>query len=94
MVSILLSKDGRFETSRGRSASAKLKYDLAADDFCFRELFATEAAFCGLGRIAKMQSLNGQDIGLHLSNFAEVGITSGGSISVKDYFAARLRNPG
>jgi len=27
---------------------AELKYDLAADDFCLREFFATEAAFCGI----------------------------------------------
>jgi hypothetical protein len=26
----------------------ELKYDLAADDFCLREFFATEAAFCGI----------------------------------------------
>ena len=27
---------------------AELKYDLAADDFCMRQFFATEAAFCGI----------------------------------------------
>jgi hypothetical protein len=27
---------------------AELKYDLAADDFCLHEFFATEAAFCGI----------------------------------------------
>jgi hypothetical protein len=27
---------------------AELKYDLAADDFCLREFFATEAAFCAI----------------------------------------------
>jgi hypothetical protein len=27
---------------------AELKYDLAADDFCLQEFFATEAAFCGI----------------------------------------------
>lgn len=27
---------------------AELKYDLAADDFCLREFFPTEAAFCGI----------------------------------------------
>src|SRR3989442_13199513 len=26
----------------------ELKYDLAADDFCLRQFFATEAAFCGI----------------------------------------------
>jgi len=27
---------------------AELKYDLAADDFCLHQFFATEAAFCGI----------------------------------------------
>ena len=27
---------------------AELKYDLAADDFCLHEFFATEAAFCAI----------------------------------------------
>src|SRR5262249_20768014 len=27
---------------------AELKYDLAADDFCLQEFFATEAAFCAI----------------------------------------------
>ena len=27
---------------------AELKYDLAADDFCLQEFFATEAAFCAV----------------------------------------------